>query len=285
MLQFLKPGKYYLDYGPIQMTIQAHKYDEPLEEEIIAAAAYAGELLQQVSQYLKVAKTPAAQIKQEEGLPLILQRMIRAAGSCQAPDLTPMAAVAGAFGDEVADYLVAQGATRVIINNGGDLALRIKDDGTVRVGLTLSIDAYASDYVVEVDANSGIGGIATSGLGGRGLTKGIASAAVSIAADASTADACATVLGNSTFYPHPGVKQVPAEEVDPLTDIAGQLVTVAVEGLDEETYRKALAQGIAKAREFVSRKLLLGAVVCTGGFMAVEPAAWQSKIKPVRQGK
>ncbi|HHW07528.1 MAG TPA: UPF0280 family protein [Clostridia bacterium] len=285
MLQFLKPGKYYLDYGPIQMTIQAYKYHEPLEEEIIAAAAYAGELLEQLSRHLKLARIPAVQIQQVEGLPLILQRMIRAAGNCREPGLTSMAAVAGAFADEVADYLVRQGATRVIINNGGDLAIRIKDDSTVRVGLTSSIDVYASDYVLELDSQSGIGGIATSGLGGRGLTRGIASAVVALAADASTADACATVLGNSTFYPHPGIKQVPAEELDPQTDIPGQLVTVSVEGVDEKTYEKALQQGIAMAGEFVSRKLLVAAVVCTGGLTAVEPAGWKNKIMPVHQAK
>lgn len=278
VLQILKPGKFYLDYGPMQMTLEAFKQDESMDDEIRSAAVYACKLLQELSQCLKLARIPAVLIKQTGGIPRILQNMIAAAVNCQDSSLTPMAAVAGAIADEVADYLVRFGATRVIINNGGDIALRITDDSIVRVGITSAIDVPSPDYVLEIDGRSGIGGIATSGLGGRGLTKGIASAAVCLAADGRTADACATVVANSTYHPHPGIKQVPAEELEPLTDISGQLVTFSVEGVDSETYQKALHQGMTKAGQFISQKLLLGAVLFTGGYMACEPAELKTKM-------
>lgn len=281
MLQFLKPGKYYLDYGPMQMTLQAFNHDEPLDEEIKAAAAYACELLKELSANLQLARIPAVHIKKTENLPLILKKMIDATKKCQDPSLTPMAAVAGSMADLVADYLVLKGATRAIVNNGGDIALRIEDDNPIRVGIASYIDAPSYDYVIQLDRRSAVRGIATSGLGGRSFTKGIAFAVVCLGADGGTADACATVVANNVYYPHPGIKQMAAEKLDPSTDIAGQLVTVSVEGVDSGTYQKALRNGLDKARQFYQQDLLKGAILFVGGYMAVEPAGLENAVMPV----
>ena len=56
-------------------------------------------------------------------------------------DLTPMAAVAGTIADATADFLVESGLTRVIVNNGGDVAVRLTKGETVSVVFVLmSID-------------------------------------------------------------------------------------------------------------------------------------------------
>ena len=46
-----------------------------------------------------------------------------------------MAAVAGTIADAVADRLAARGMDMVAVNNGGDIAVRLSEDNTVRVGL------------------------------------------------------------------------------------------------------------------------------------------------------
>ena len=123
---------------------------------------------------------------------------------------------------------VAAGATRVIVNNGGDIALRAPAGERVRVGVVSDLAARRVTHTLDVAGGSGTGGVATSGFGGRSLTKGIASAAVALAATAAAADALATSLANATNADDPAIRRCLAEELDPGTDIRGHTVTAAV---------------------------------------------------------
>ena len=143
-------------------------------------------------------------------------------------DFTPMAAVAGTFAELAMEAAVAAGATRVIVNNGGDIALRAPAGERVRVGVVSDLAARRVTHTLDVAGGSGPGGVATSGFGGRSLTKGIASAAVALAATASAADALATSLANATNADDPAIRRCLAEQLDPGTDIRGHTVTAAV---------------------------------------------------------
>jgi hypothetical protein len=262
----------------MQMTIRALRQKQLLRKEMEEAAGYAKELLAQLVKVLPVAKLPVGEVKEEKGLPLILRWMVEAVKSCNDESLTPMAAVAGSFSDAVADYLVKRGATKVIVNNGGDIALRLAAGESTKVGIASSIESAAFTHILEVNSADKIGGIATSGLGGRSFTKGIASAAVALGLNSRLADACATLIGNHTYCPDPGIKQVLAQELDPDTDIPGHLVTFSVGNLEPDTRKKALKNGIAKAREFIDRGIITGAIVFVGQEMECVPGSLNGKL-------
>jgi ApbE superfamily uncharacterized protein (UPF0280 family) len=173
----------------------------------------------------------------------------------------------------VADYLFDRGATKVIVDNGGDIALRLREGETARVGLKTAIDAGNLAYVIPIDAEMGVGGLATSGLGGRSFTKGIASAATVLAENASLADAAATVLGNFTNVEDPRIVRALAETLYPETDIAGEWVTLRVGALSPERTEEALQNGLKKARALVERCLIKGALIAVK-----QRAAWTSYL-------
>ena len=135
-----------------------------------------------------------------------------------------MAAVAGTFSDLVKEAALAAGAKRVIVNNGGDIALKVERGGRpFKVGLSSDLKSGSLRGIIPVDSGMGVGGVATSGLGGRSLTKGVASAVTCLAAS------CFLATPRPRPWPcrkcdDPSVERRPAEELDPLTDIKGHLV-------------------------------------------------------------
>jgi len=281
MLTWLEPGLYYLDYGPMQMTISAFCRQQPLDQDIMEAVGYAKNLLAELASCIKVAKLPAGTIKRCPTSPAILAMMIDAVQRCPDPTLTPMAAVAGAIADCVAELLVQRGATKVIINNGGDIALRIAEGESVKVGIAPDLNNNSVSHFIEIDSTSKVRGIATSGLGGRGLTKGIASAAVILSENCRIADACATLVANHIFSPDPEIKQVRAEELDPDTDIYGHLVTAALGKLQPKTWQQALQNGLAQARKVLEQGLISGAILFVGGQLAAVPEELLSRVLPI----
>ena len=109
----------------------------------------------------------------------------------------------------------------------------------------------------------------TSGLGGRSLTRGVASAATVIAETASMADAAATAIANASFVEDEQVIQRPAEEIDPETDIAELPVTIKVGPLSEETKAMAVSKAIERAEQLIEKDIILGAYVAVQGKVAM----------------
>ncbi len=264
-LQVLKPGRVLVDHGPITMTIQAAANGEPLTPAALAAGARALALLDELVQYLPTARTAVGEVADPPpGAPDVLRRMVVAVRRLGEPDFTPMAAVAGTFAEIALEAAVAAGATQVIVNNGGDIALRVPPGARLRVGIVSDLHTRLCAHALTVTRESGIGGVATSGFGGRSLTKGIASAAVAIATSASLADAAATAIANATNTEHPSIKRARAEEIDPGTDIRGHIVTLAVQDLPETVRLQALQNGARRAQELVRQNVVLGWAVFVG---------------------
>ena len=164
--------------------------------------------------------------------------MIEATKKMEEQDLTPLAAVAGAASDVVADFMFSKGGTKIIVDNGGDIAIRLREGEVARVGVKTEIDANQPDYLISIDSAMGIGGVATSGLGGRSFTKGIASAATVLSETAAFSDAAATVIGNFTNVEDPNIMRSLAEKIYPDTDIGGEWVTIEVGELSQEKSKK-----------------------------------------------
>jgi uncharacterized protein len=261
VIQTLPDGAVLLDYGPMRMVIQAFDRATPLVDLAMEGAGLAMRLLEDQARFLPVIKKKAHTLEVRPEYPEVVRKMIDSTRKMEELDLTPLAAVAGAGSDLVADFLFDRGATKVIVDNGGDIALRLREDEVARVGLKTDIDAENPAYVIPIDAEMGVGGVATSGLGGRSFTKGIASAATVLAEDASVADAAATVLGNFTNVEDPRITRATAESLYPETDIAGEWVTTGVGALPPERVEEALQNGLRKARALVERGLIKGALI------------------------
>jgi hypothetical protein len=180
-------------------------------------------------------------------------------------DLTPMAAVAGTLADEVADFLFERGMTKVVVDNGGDVAIRADTEDPITVGIRPDVNDRAVFYVIGLDPDLHSHGVATSGLGGRSLTRGIASAATVVARTASLADAAATAVANASFLEDEQVWRRPAEQLDPYTDIAGLDITVKLGPLSEEKRIRAVSQAIRRAEDLIRREVILGAFVAVQG--------------------
>lgn len=271
LYRFLAEGRVLLDYGPLTIFIEARKGGAPCREAAARAAGQAVTLLEELVPFLPVVRSPARQVDCRPLYPPVVNAMIAAARATGDPHLTPLAAVAGTIARFCAQKAQEEGADWVVVNNGGDIALVVPPDGRIKVGVWEDLAGTKISHLVEVTRASGIGGIATSGFGGRSFTLGIAGAATVLAGDAGTADACATVLGNAVNVDHPNIVRVPAASLDPGTDIPTLWVTKEVGFLPPEAVESALQNGLAKAREFYERGLIRGAIVNLRGRSAVFP--------------
>ncbi len=218
-----------------------------------------------------------------EGCDPLAVRMFESISAVGDEDLTCMAAVAGAIADGTADFLLGRGMTKIVVNNGGDVAVRLAGGESVRVGVRPEVERESGSHILALGSERRSWGIATSGLGGRSLTRGVASGAVIVASNASLADAAATAVANATFIPDNRVIQRPAEEIDPNTDIPGVLVTVNVEPLDDEARAAALAAAMKKVDDLHERRVILGALVAVQGKIAITPF-FREKIVELEEG-
>jgi ApbE superfamily uncharacterized protein (UPF0280 family) len=258
-VRLLKEGVALVDSGPLYATIHVSAGERPLSEAAIDGGNYALKILEQLAAFLPVIKSRSCKLYTQAGYPPVVNDMISATQATGDPDFTPMAAVAGAIADLVADYVTeTTDATRIMINNGGDISIRLKDGNHVRVGLCTGLAASRVDYFLSVDKDCGI---CTSGFGGRSFTLGIASAVTVLAGRASLADAFATYIGNKTSIDAPNIKRERADSLDPDTDIPGKDVTTFVGDLSDAETERALQNGWEGAIRFLNNGTIDGAVI------------------------
>lgn len=270
--RIIKPGYVLVDHGPITMAISASAQGSPLTDAAIMGAEEALRLLGELAKDMAIAKQPirSLPLDKDNEYPQILQRMVKAVRTLQEDDFTPMAAVAGTFSDLVLEKVVAAGADRASVNNGGDIALYL-NEGTMRVGIVQDLAQGTVTHVIPVQAGSGLYGIATSGFSGRSLTKGVASAVTILAERAALADAAATAVGNAANCQSPEVKRCSAQELDSLTDIYGHLVTKEIGHLTKENVQEALDNGYSRLIELRELGVAKGGVIFVQGEMRCWP--------------
>ena len=258
MIKVIEEGAVLVDSGPLYATITVSQNGCPLSGAAIDGAQYALKLLEQLANFLAVIKKKASALKLEDSYPQVVREMISAVQAINDPELTPLAAVAGATSDLVADYLLNTKATKIMVNNGGDIAIRLREEGEIRVGLCLNLASREIDYFLPVGSDCGI---CTSGVGGRSFTLGIASAVVTLADRASVADAAATYLGNKTNVDSDKVKREWAEIIYPDTDIPGKKVTISVGALSRAEIQQALESGQREALKLINTGVIHGALL------------------------
>ncbi len=264
---FLGDGSVLAECGPMRLRIWAWVGKLAQPQEAIRAAGESIGFLEQVSSDRFLLKDPWGSVCKER-LQSLGRSMWESVAMVGDPDLTPMASVAGTIADRVADFLVRRGMTRVIVENGGDVALRLAQGETVAVGIRPRVEKGRLTHRLRLEGSSPSWGVATSGLGGRSLTRGIAWSATVVAQRASVADAAATAVANATWVPCQQVERVRAEQLDPDSDIAGLEVTLRVGELPREAASKALEQGLARAKSLMTKGVIKGAFLCVGSLWA-----------------
>ena len=247
--------------GPMRLVIQAWRRGQPQIESARRAAEEAFGYLERIARCRPLLSRPWPQI---EDLPAddLAGRMIRSVRAIGDDDLTPMAAVAGTIADAVADWLFERDANKVIVDNGGDIAIRLAKGEKVTVGVRASICSSTVSHVFGLDPRMQSWGVTTSGFGGRSFTRGIASAVTVLAASAAVADAASTAIANSCFVESEKIRQMPAEQIDPNTDLAGLAVTVSIGELSRAEIKTASEKAVHRAEDLVARGVILGALIC-----------------------
>jgi len=260
-IEVVADGIILVEYGPMRMMIHAFEQGKPRADLAQEGARQAIRVLDDLARFLPLIKKKAYQIELGGDLPDVVRRMVVATKKMRESDLTPLAAVAGAASDVVADFMIQLGGTKIIVDNGGDIAIRLREGEVARVGVKTEVNAKDPAYAVTVDATMGMGGVATSGFGGRSFTKGIASAVTVFSESASLSDAAATVIGNFTNVDDPAIKRTLAEGIYPETDIAGEWVTLSVGNLSREKVDEALSNGLSKADSLCREGLVKGVLI------------------------
>jgi ApbE superfamily uncharacterized protein (UPF0280 family) len=262
-IQWLDGGRILAECGPMRLVIEAWVGRIPQREICIRAAKEAFLLLERIAQQRRLLSRRYTSVPDGANDFLGL-KMIRSVLAVD-PELTPMAAVAGTISDRVAAFLFRRGMTRVIVNNGGDVAIRTGSDVSVNVGIRPDLTHSAITDIMRLGDERSSWGVATSGLEGRSLTRGVASAATIIAGSASVADAAATSIANASYVKDETVIQRPAEELDEQTDIPGVAVTIQAGPFTEEKKDLALSGAMKKAEALLKKRLIFGAYIVVDG--------------------
>ena len=256
----------HLHHGPIDLVIFADTEPERDREDAFRAAAVRFDgLLEEI-----VAELPLLRKPIRDGGPVpegaIARRMWDAAKPHAAGQfITPMAAVAGAVADTVMEAMLrAADIARAYVNNGGDISIFLREGRSYEA----AISAPSGDELARVliQGGIGVGGMATSGMGGRSLSAGIADAATVFAANAAAADAAATMVANAVDIPgHPSISRRRAEEINPETDLIGMDVATGCGELSKEDAALALKRGASAANGMIDAGLISSAALFLRG--------------------
>ncbi|MGD9133322.1 MAG: hypothetical protein PVF78_06735 [Desulfobacterales bacterium] len=246
--------------GPMRLAIRAWQDNRPQIALCRQAAEASFAYLEAVAEHRVVLSDFVRNIKvlpENE----LAQRMIESVRAIGDMDLTPMAAVAGTIADGVADWLFGRGPTKVVVDNGGDIAIRLAAGETATVGIRPQINGSDISHIAYLDERRLSWGVTTSGRGGRSFTRGIASAVTVIAENASIADAAATAIANACIVEAINIVQIPAEQIDPNTDLKGVAVTIDVGPLSVDKKIQAVQTALSKADILCRQKCIVGALI------------------------
>jgi ApbE superfamily uncharacterized protein (UPF0280 family) len=276
-IQWLDGSRILAECGPMRLVIEASVGKIPQGQLCIRAAEEAFLLLERIAKQRRLLSRRYQRVPDDLNDFLAL-KMIRSVLVVD-EELTPMAAVAGTIADGVATFLFQRGMTRVIVNNGGDVAIRTGSDVSVNVGIRPDLARSEITDIVTLGNERSFWGVATSGLEGRSLTQGVASAVTIFAGSASIADAAATSVANESYVKDKTVIQKRAEELDEQTDIPGIAVTIQAGPFTERKKDLALSRAMKKAEQLIKKGFIFGAYIVVDGKVKMTEFVRQRLIK------
>jgi ApbE superfamily uncharacterized protein (UPF0280 family) len=263
-IALLADGKrLHLQDGPIDLIVEAKGSEANVRAAYEGAAQrFAGlldELCDELTELRKAVEPVRCRLKG-----VVARRMHAAVAPFATQEfITPMAAVAGSVAEEIlAAMLRAAPLDRAYVNNGGDIALHLTGSESFTVGLMDRPDRHGVMRTITIDADDHSRGVATSGRHGRSFSLGIADAVTVLARTASQADAAATIIANAVDLPgHPTIVRMPANELQPDSDLGARLVTRDVGDLSDGEIETALEAGARRARQLLTAGLIEGAAL------------------------
>jgi ApbE superfamily uncharacterized protein (UPF0280 family) len=282
----LSDGRLHLHDGPIDLIIEAFGARDDVERAYQAAWRRFATVLDELCAELPLLRAPANQASSQPNGSVARRMFAAVAPFASDAFITPMAAVAGSVAEEILKAMTAAAALRrAYVNNGGDIALHLSKGESFRIGMIDRPDQPGAFGRAEVDGDSFVRGVATSGWRGRSFSLGIADAVTVLAATASQADAAATLIANAVDLPgHPAVRRAPANDFDPQSDLGERLVTRDVGALSPDEIDAALAFGLAEAerlrrpgRVIAAALHLQGETRVCGALPVIASGAKQSK--------
>jgi ApbE superfamily uncharacterized protein (UPF0280 family) len=252
----------YLHDGPIDIVLEAFGAVREIEIAYRAAAERFVTVLDELCQELPALRTPARPSAAEVVGPVAKRMAAAVAPYAKRWFITPMAAVAGAVGEEILSAMTsAAKLERAYVNDGGDIALHISQ-GHFVAGMVDKPEGGSLFGSAVLEAAQPVRGIATSGWRGRSFSLGIADAVTVLADRAAMADAAATIIANAVDLPgHPNVLRIPAQDLVPDCDLGRRLVTQAVGALTSSEVACALDAGEIIASDLLAQGLIRAAAL------------------------
>jgi hypothetical protein len=256
----------FLEIGPASLVISGEKdgilysFDRCKLEEKIRS------ILGEIREFLPVLKQKAYRIKNTKHMPDVPRKMVEAVKAIDEASLTPMAAVAGSVADAIKDFLKNECPDLVSINNGGDISIFNRKGRGLKIDIGDIHTGESSPYMLNIEQLIDYG-LATSGFGGRSFTLGLADSVTVIAATGAVADAAATFICNYTNTESDKVIRQKASEIDPLTDIPDDNVTIRIDQLNDNDILQALENGLNIAANIKKQRHIYDAIINLQGHM------------------
>lgn len=270
----------HLNHGPIDLIVEAFGERAQVRAAYRQATARFGTVLEELVEELPELRRPAGPAPRAFAGPAAARMEAAVCAISGGVFLTPMAAVAGAVADEVlAAAIRGLRLDRAYANNGGDVALFLAPGQAMRAAIAGA--GHGLSGRIEIRAEDGVRGIATSGWRGRSHSLGIADAVTVLAASAAAADAAATLIANAVDLPgHGAIARKPASELSPDSDLGERPVTVGVGPLTASETDVALAAGLRVAEALRRRGLVAAAALFLNGGervcgLPMESLTWQ----------
>ena len=254
----------YIEIGPAGISVSGERDGLPYEFEKAKLEETVKDILEGIKECLPILKQRAYRIKNTAHLPDVAKKMVHAVKMVDEATLTPMAAVAGAVADAVKEHFKGMGLDFISVNNGGDISIFNKDGRPLRIGLGDINKNRATPCTLRIKGLNDHG-VASSGFGGRSFTLGLADIVTVVGSTGALADAAATFICNHTDAETDKVARKAAYEIDPLTDIPDELVTVSIGELDKEIIAKALENGLRTSYQLKESKIIYDAVIMLKG--------------------
>jgi ApbE superfamily uncharacterized protein (UPF0280 family) len=262
--EFISPGSMFIEVGPASIVVRGEKegqtfvFDKRELNECLIG------ILSEVRESLPVLRQKAYKIRKTTYMAEVAKRMVAAAKTVDEATLTPMAAVAGAIADVVKDRLKEKFLDFASVNNGGDISIFNERQKPARIGIGDIERNKPTRYTLTIRGLKEFG-VATSGFGGRSFTLGVADSVTVLAGTGAVADAAATFICNRTNVQSGEIVRRRASEIDPLSDIGSEWVTVKVGDLDADLVKKALQGGLDAGEEMKKRGIILDTVILLRG--------------------
>jgi ApbE superfamily uncharacterized protein (UPF0280 family) len=254
----------YVEVGPAGITVSGDRGGQAFEFDREKLEGWIRDILQDVRECLPLLRQKAFRIKKAALLPEVARKMIEAVKMVDEATLTPMAAIAGAVADALKERYHVEDLDFISINNGGDISIGNRNGRPLRVGLGDINTGRAMPYALLVEGLKNCG-IASSGFGGRSFTLGLADIVTVVGPTGAIADAAATFICNNTDAETNNVVKRIASDIDPLTDIPDDLVTVSIGVLNSSVIDKALENGLCIAHNIKNLNVINDAVIVLKG--------------------